>query len=418
MLKKSKYNYVVEKDERIYVYNFLYRSFLKIDKKQWENSDFNQLTIDTLMQYGILLDETIDEYVVLRNLINVGLYSKKHISIFLSMTSQCNFNCPYCYQDYRKDMKENIFIEKEKVDSLYNYLYNQIKKENTEHLSIVFFGGEPCLDDEKLLYAIDKLNSLQSIEKYFCIITNGYNITKKLIDKMEEIENFSIQITLDGYGEVHDKSRPLKNGSSTFINIYENIKKLGQRNINNIAIRVNVDLDIVDNYYDMVDKMAKDGMDKNISLLEFIAIFNGQKKKNCNNLKQQGDREIQKLNEYARKKGFVTGYNVITGPCMTHSSCCFAVDENLNVYNCPGSLYSNSTAHITSEGHFIVDDGMWHTDIFTTKECIKTCIYAPICYGGCTMNDSCNKQAIESKLPFFIQDKIEKYNQDNLTRVV
>ena len=189
MYKKSKYNYIVEKENKIFIYNFLHRTFIKIDKDTWEKSLFDEDMTETLLYYGILHDSKLDEYSILRNVMNNELYSKKSLGIFLSMTSQCNFNCPYCYQDSRKDMKKNIFIEKEKVNVLYEYLQKYIKKNSVENLSVVFFGGEPTLNEEKLVYAIDKINSLDNVNKTFSIITNGYLIGDRLMEKLKNIEN-------------------------------------------------------------------------------------------------------------------------------------------------------------------------------------------------------------------------------------
>lgn len=407
MLKKSKYNYCVEKENEVYIYNFLYRTFLRVNKEAWENGKFSGNEEIALIRYGILLSESINEYEVFKNIVYKNLYSSKSKMIFLSMTSQCNFNCSYCYQDCRKDVEDELFIEKENVDVLYTYLEKCVNENKLEKLGIVFFGGEPTLNEEKLVYAIEKLNSLKGVDKTFSIITNGYLLGDKLMETIKYIDNFMVQITLDGYGKYHDINRPLKDGTPTFDQIYNNIKKIGRDKIANLVVRVNVDLSKTDYYYEMIDKLAEDDANKIVHQLGFEAIFDGQKKRNCNHARE--NKEICMLNQYAREMGFHVSYNVISGPCMTHSASDFAIDENLRIYNCPGSLYKKNTAHINDNGDFIVDDGEWYHDILYTKECTKTCPYAPICYGGCTMNNSCNKEQIVNMLPYFIEDKIQNY---------
>lgn len=178
-----------------------------------------------------------------------------------------------------------------------------------------------------------------------------------------------IQITLDGYGELHDKNRQLKNGTPTFEQVYNNIRMLGKEQAGNIVLRINVDLEKINYYYTMIDKLVDDEMHKILYQLDFAAIFDGQRKQNCNHERDNG--EINKLNKYAKEHGFKVCYNILLGPCMTHSNSGFAIDENLKVYNCPGSLYVKSTAHINKKGDFIVDDDMWYDDILDVKECIK-----------------------------------------------
>jgi uncharacterized protein len=74
------------------------------------------------------------------------------------------------------------------------------------------------------------------------IITNGYLLSEKIIDKFDEYHINKIQITIDGLNQTHDRRRPLISGKGTFEKIIRNIDLLNKKKPKfPIIIRVNVD---------------------------------------------------------------------------------------------------------------------------------------------------------------------------------
>lgn len=87
-----------------------------------------------------------------------------------------------------------------------------------------------------------------------------------------------------------------------------------------------------------------------------------------------------------------------------------ALDENLNIYICPSQLYLKKVGFISEMGEFIITDDEWYRAIYKRKACMENCCYAPICFGGCLMNDnfSCRKKQIEERLPHVLEYKIRR----------
>jgi uncharacterized protein len=77
----------------------------------------------------------------------------------------------------------------------------------------------------------------------------------------------SIEITLDGTSEYHDKRRILKNGKGSFEIIYKNIMELCNCDLGNcnISIRCNVDNENIDSISPLLHKFNRDGLHKKIN---------------------------------------------------------------------------------------------------------------------------------------------------------
>ncbi|ASJ17229.1 hypothetical protein A3L04_09195 [Thermococcus chitonophagus] len=141
----------------------------------------------------------------------------------LNISQACNFSCIYCYADrglygnYKPKLM-NFEIAKKSVDLL-------LQKSNKVTI-ITFFGGEPLLNFETIKevvkYAKRRANILNK-DVVFTITTNGYLLTPEIADFLLE-NNFDINISLDGYRELHNKNRPLADGSPTYDVVASNIK--------------------------------------------------------------------------------------------------------------------------------------------------------------------------------------------------
>lgn len=92
--------------------------------------------------------------------------NKKKINIQLGFS--CNMSCSYCLQSKTSKKKFN----KENCDKI----ITKIKGYNLENTKIEFWGGEPLLYLEEIVYFIRKLK-----HDHYVIITNGMNLTLRLV---------------------------------------------------------------------------------------------------------------------------------------------------------------------------------------------------------------------------------------------
>ena len=139
--------------------------------------------------------------------------------LILLPTEKCNFRCSYCYEDFRVGKMKPWL-----VDSIKTFISNRVK--SIDYLSLGWFGGEPLIA-KKICLDIIK-HSFKECEKNNVFLkgsftTNGYFLTKPLVEELSKYNHASFQVTLDGYGEDHDVTRVSVNGKGTFDTVWSNI---------------------------------------------------------------------------------------------------------------------------------------------------------------------------------------------------
>lgn len=151
----------------------------------------------------------------------------KPYSASLIMTENCNLNCSYCFEKDKSDKMMNKDIAKKSID----FLISNAISENKKNIDLMFFGGEPLLNIDVIdfiyEYAIVETKK-NNIGISGNIITNGTifnDKVKKTLTKFLNNTDFSIQISIDGIKDVHDKNRVDFSGKGSFDKIKKNLKK-------------------------------------------------------------------------------------------------------------------------------------------------------------------------------------------------
>ncbi|WP_223265590.1 radical SAM protein [Pseudomonas chlororaphis] len=151
----------------------------------------------------------------------------RNLELTLMPTEQCNFRCSYCYEDF------SIGKMSPRVQAaLKRLIVNRI--EGLNHLSFQWFGGEP-LAAKSLVYELSafaqKLCMDHGVGFGGALTTNGYLLDMPTIRKLFELGQRAYQISLDGLGEAHDRTRKLASGAGTFERIWANLKMLRNSNL-------------------------------------------------------------------------------------------------------------------------------------------------------------------------------------------
>ena len=144
------------------------------------------------------------------------------MQIILKLTTDCNLGCAYCSEGNQGShrLSENTFYK------LVDDLPALLTAKNENRVDFLFHGGEPLLYGREPLkklinYAKSKLTAAKV---NFLLQTNGTLVDDDWI-KLFRDENISIGVSLDGYGEIHDKYRRNKHGEPTSQLVLANIRK-------------------------------------------------------------------------------------------------------------------------------------------------------------------------------------------------
>lgn len=154
--------------------------------------------------------------------------SNTRLELIILPTEQCNFRCTYCYEDFAIGGMSQTTINA--VMSLIERRAPKLKI-----LELSYFGGEPLLGMRAIKQISSKAISL-SREYGFDLLssatTNAYLLNGNNLNDLVGLGITTFQISLDGWQQVHDKTRRRKDGTGSFDKIWDNLISAKNTNLN------------------------------------------------------------------------------------------------------------------------------------------------------------------------------------------
>lgn len=248
--KLSKYTHITELENCFALYNSLTESIAQVNNKKEFNELLNNIE-DSELSKNLIRDEfivpnNVDE-TRLANAKFMKKWANKDLTLTLLPSLECNFRCPYCYENFK-----DVRFSEDDIASIEKFVKLNINQYET--VNIGWFGGEPLLEID----VIDKLSKkLIEVCRFFkkpyfsSITTNGYFLTPEVFKKMLRNRIYSYQITLDGLPKTHNNSRILKDSKEgTFDVILSNLRQIKQvkSGLFVITIRTNVTKEIYEDF--------------------------------------------------------------------------------------------------------------------------------------------------------------------------
>ena len=395
-MKLSQYNYVIEEEGRVVIYNCKSSKILILKTKKdrdyfrkFQSSDNIHLRSDLsrkMHQRGMLVDNGIDEYSEVHKKIE-DYYTKfdKTLGICIDTTLNCNFRCVYCPEKHI----DKVFSHT-RWQSLYKYVEKNVKEGKIETLSIAFFGGEPLLETKAIIKFLDKLKMLNKlypdVKMTHSITTNGYLLTPRVYDKLTDLGIRAYQITLDGFAETHDKTRPRVDGKGTWDKIIENISYINSIDDGvRFTVRLNLNKDNESSGLEFVQWFSEKFSNKKF-IYEFCPVV----------LHTYGDssypayEDFNNVDKYKQEyfKNTKYLYNIESPLRFLGYTCKYAM-KNFYTVNVDGIVShcvkdfgdSIPVGYLNDKGEIEFNDNYnkWITG-YETEEC-KTCVIYPLCAG-------------------------------------
>lgn len=148
-----------------------------------------------------------DEEAINEALKKKGFYSASETfplsSLHFELTSRCNAFCKHCYNNSGVNYDNPDAMTSDKWVSFSKYLV-----ERGGIFECILSGGEPLLLGEKLFEIMDILHDDGTL---FLLITNGYLLTEKVVNKLKKYQYHWLQVSIDGAtAEYHDSFRQTK----------------------------------------------------------------------------------------------------------------------------------------------------------------------------------------------------------------
>ena len=248
------------------------------------------------------------------------------LTINLWVTSECNFNCAYCYEG---DKKSCFYLDEECADKVVDFINTKCEEKSIDLIWLNFHGGEPLLNSKMIRYVVDKINATGVIKRLFTTTTTNCSIYD------ETITDYICQLTvsIDGTKKVHDLNRVDRGGNPTYDRCIANALKYLDK-APNLRLRTVVTPNNVEYLFESVKELIELGFPLIVPGVDYYSdawtdelfdVYYEQLKMVKSYLKEKG------LSEDIIG-GFEKNYREMT-PCK---ACCsgFQIDADGKLYSC------------------------------------------------------------------------------------
>lgn len=401
---QSRYNiFIPIKGQSLLAYNAITGKLTKWVKKGidvYNNfatvpcTEDNKITANQLLDGGYLVRKGQDQYADIKKAYESHRFDPKAMTLSIAPTMSCNFSCDYCYQG---DRKARAVMKREVQDALVAFVEKSVP--NINHLHTAWYGGEPMLRWQTIYNLADRFIDLcnaNGIKYDAMMVTNGYLLTQEKAERLYRRRVHTIQITLDGPPEEHNRRRPLKTGGPTFDSVVANIKKIVGTIPISINVRINVDArncDIAGMDY-MFQILADNGLANKKGFGVYFAPVEAITEE-CHQIvdsilihEAYAQKELE-LYKMAIRKG-VAGYRYpprFRGTCAAVRPNGYVVLPDGAMHKCWDTVSSGKNAVGTLfDMDTVADNDIYQRWLnwspFDTEEC-KQCLLLPNCAGAC-----------------------------------
>ena len=212
-----------------------------------ETLDENHPMLKRFKERGLIVN--FDELAALTALGRMACAANDAMMLTLCPTMGCNFDCPYCFENHRPGR-----MSRETQDDVMALAERMLKASGTKRMSVSWFGGEPLLMPDVIETLSQRLMTLagqHGAEYEASIVTNGYLLTQEIADMLGRCKVIRAQITLDGIGPEHDRTRHLAGGGPTYKRIVQNLRTL------RLPFKVNIRHNVHEGNKDQIDPLRE-----------------------------------------------------------------------------------------------------------------------------------------------------------------
>ncbi len=341
-----------------------------------------------LSRLGMIVDDREEEKNTMLSFLDRMNENNPVLSMTVVLNLDCNFACIYCYEG---DMKGKLYMSDQTGDQLIRFIQNNFSEHKTS-LVIDFYGGEPLLSLGLIKSISKRLKSFTERKKAsysFTLVTNGSLFKRKVAEELVPLGLKSVQITLDGPAENHNKYRPFKSGADSFDIIIENIRETcGLAKINIVG---NYDKDNYEKYPLLLDSLQDAGLPpEKIAGMKFSPVMNRPEGDITPVDYNEGCMSINEpwlltagafLREEILKRGYHTpkvGFTI----CAIENRDIYVVNYDGAIYKCPAFIGKQGFAVGNLKTGVSDYTNAYKLGIWRNEECAD-CVYLPLCFGGC-----------------------------------
>lgn len=391
-MRLNKYLFFKEFTNEVVCVNLINRNIFCLSKDNYDyliknvnmiDDNDNSPLITAMIKLGIIVKNDCDDFLKLNFMHRKDIFSDLNYRLTINPTLDCNLGCWYCYETHIQGiMKQEI------AERIFKFVRNKFNNREINFLTLDWFGGEPLLAFNNVIYPLSKMildeAEKQSIYITNSITTNGSLITDEMIEKFEEVKLNNFQITIDGNKDKHDSIRKYKSTNrGTFTKIIDNIHKISVRLKNpKILLRFNYTKNNLDSFKDIVEFI-------NPNIRSKIEVCFQQV------WQEKSFIEVVDLNDYKmffKNQGFLVdleGLNLKGYTCYADKKNQSVINLDGNVFKCTARDFRNTKpdGFLNANGDIEWDDSLLACRLgkanYENIMC-QECSFIPVCWGPCS----------------------------------
>ena len=191
-------------------------------EKEYEISNLEEI-VSGLYHKGLLVfDHVTDNGWVVRRLDKHKVKSGALINALrLNVSTLCNMSCTYCYVD--RERPNAALMEFNVARKALEVFFDLQKRHCHSESTIRFFGGEPLLNWPVIKKVFDYVEESEFNNKVNYVLNTNGTIINDIIAAALHAHGVSVNISLDGIGDVNDNHRRYRSGRGSFKTIDRNL---------------------------------------------------------------------------------------------------------------------------------------------------------------------------------------------------
>lgn len=345
---------------------------------------------ESLLAGCFLIEDDADELAATQVEMMRDRFRTDQLHLTIAPTLDCNFRCDYCYEEHLR-----VTMSRPVQEALLKWV-----EERTRHVNLLFvtwFGGEPTLPGA--MQAVGNLaQGFQALakERGFTyrsqLVTNGYLLDRRRMEKLASLGVQEVQITLDGPPADHDERRFLAGGQGTFWRIVKNLKETAD--LAQFQTRINVDRRNARSAIEVVEILEKEGLAASarpyLAQVTLTGTACGNIQESCFSSDDFARTEVTLYREAARRSLPLSRYPFrLTGAfCTADRANAYVIAPSGAIFKCWHEVTLDPDRAI---GHLVdgtqpfhkTNEDRWLAWTPMDKSECRACSVLPLCHGGC-----------------------------------
>jgi|GEM_PF-2387641 len=203
----------------------------------------------------------------------------RHYSLTVVTSTACNLGCPYCFQNteaaapgrFDPPRIERRVLDRAVIGRIVDFTRPRMRAAGLERLFVLLFGGEPLLNMAGCVDLLERLAAVAPVAA--SMVSNGVLLTGERARRLERVGLRSVQVTLDGPRQLHDRTRFTRSGRGTFEKVLANCAAVQESSGLALSLRLNTTAEGLPHLEDLVGEVAQ-RLDASRCALDIAPVLN------------------------------------------------------------------------------------------------------------------------------------------------